>query len=220
MWMDWLDLVSSGGGTDAYTVDTETRQVTLGSDGIPEFKVFPNKLKEEDGSDAAGNFGLLNFTTSNYNDWDVAEQILNGLSAEDFTTIVGEPEMVFYAEDGTPKTYVINGNPGIKSGDPRLGTPVPDAFNARLGDDIGFFLHTDAVLSGSNADFTIVGIQFGTIVAVNLVLAKKLERTPQHRDGTTAALLTQLELLGQLASDLFADAPGQEETQGAFNDAW
>jgi hypothetical protein len=177
LWDEWLAAFNGGGGSDLYTVDPVTGDISSGPDGIPEIDIYPEKQKDtggkgkgkggggddgDDPSDGAGNFGILNFGSSNSSAGVPAEQIRNGLTAGDIAAAIGSEEIVFYTDDGTPITYLIDGTPGIKTG------PISSALDVRLGDIIGFFIHVDVDESGTNAIYTVVNAQFGRLVLVQL----------------------------------------------------
>ena len=58
-------------------------------------------------------------------------------------------------------THTITGNPGLSS-------TLAASLSERIGDLVGFFVHSDAVMSGSNASFTTVGLRFGRLMSVGL----------------------------------------------------
>ena len=61
-------------------------------------------------------------------------------------------------ESGAAVNYDISGDPGIKAG---LG----DALH--VGDEIGFFLYSQVVESGSNSIFTLIDMRFGRIMKMD-----------------------------------------------------
>jgi Flp pilus assembly protein TadG len=179
-----LDQVAYGGGVDQYGYDSETGEITMSPDGIPELQIYPFKQKDEepvgDGddeadNDGAGNFGILNFGSNNSSAVVPARQIATGLLAEDFINTIGEPEIRFYDEIGygddheVPEIqveeifYDIDATTGGKAG------PILDATATRLKDVIGFFVHTDVDETGTNALYTVVGMEFGRVMNVNRV---------------------------------------------------
>ena len=71
-------------------------------------------------------------------------QIQNGVTDEDLEMEVGTSNLTFYDDGGNPVTYNITGSPGLDGG-------LTDAIESQIGNVVGFFLHTNVVLSGSNA---------------------------------------------------------------------
>ncbi len=167
-----LEQAANGGGVDEYGFDPETGEITSGPDGIPELMIYPFKQKDEepdsDNPDGAGNFGILNFGATNSSAVIPARQIETGLLAEDLMATIGQSEILFYSEDGSEDDhaveelfYTIDATPGTKSG------PILDAAATRMGQVIGFFVHTDVDATGTNALYTVTGMEFGRVMAVN-----------------------------------------------------
>ena len=62
------------------------------------------------------------------------EQILNGISQDEFVGLTGEPMVKFYNYDSAaPVSYEVNGNLGVKAG-------LKDAMEEKVGQVVGFFL--------------------------------------------------------------------------------
>jgi Flp pilus assembly protein TadG len=150
----WIDEIVNHGGTDNFGYDTDTQHITNGSDGIVELSIYPEK-------EGPGNFGLLNINLANNGAPGVANQIRNGVTPEDLQGELGTSELRFYTDAGSPVTYQIEGTPGIKAS-------LKDDFESRLGDIIGFLIHTDVAGQGSNFEYTEVAVQFGRLVKVQL----------------------------------------------------
>lgn len=158
----WIDEVVNQGGNDNYGIDPDTGAITNGPDGIREISIYPEKKKEFDPEgDGAGNFGLININTDNNGAVTIADQIRNGLTQQDLAGEFGQSEIGFTNDDGSPKTLNVGGTPGLK-------TSLNDDFTSRVGDVIGFFLHGDVQLNGSNATYELNGMQFGRLVSVSL----------------------------------------------------
>ncbi|NLX04424.1 MAG: hypothetical protein GXY33_04690 [Phycisphaerae bacterium] len=158
----WLNDIYNALGQDLYGYDPETGQVTLGPDGIPELSIFPEKAKDAESPDGAGNFGLLNFSNGNMGTTTIAGQIRTGLNAEEFTAAFGQPEARFISEDGSPVSHVLDGTPGVKNS---LIT-LEDDVRSRIGTVVGFFIHDSVTYSGANIDYNVVNMQFGRVMTV------------------------------------------------------
>ena len=159
----WNDEIIQGNGADEYGYDENTGSLTGSPDGVPEAKLFPNKEKDKGkGNDGAGNFGILHIGSGSNGVPALREQILNGISQDDFVDLTGEPMVKFYEYDsGAAVSYQIEGNPGIKAG-------MKDALEEKVGQVVGFFLHTSVSGTGSNAAFTVVAMRFGRVMNVDL----------------------------------------------------
>src|SRR4029434_1476484 len=97
---------------------------------------------------------------------DATQQILNGISQEDLILSVGQPELEFYDDGGSPKTYAMTGTTGLKA---TLQTPL----DARLGTVVGLPVNSTVVQNGANATYTITGLRFGRIMNVQLSTGQK-----------------------------------------------
>lgn len=139
------------GGNDGYSYDSTSSSVLDGSDGVNEINIYPD-------TSAPGNFGLLNIGTPNQGVPGLADQIENGVSAADMNAEIGTSLVDF---SSGPTTYQITGDPGMKSA-------LQSSFELRVGDVIGFFLHTTVTAQGSNTVYTIVDLRFGRLMDVQL----------------------------------------------------
>lgn len=151
-------------GGDNYAYDSATGMITTTSDGIREVRLYPYPLSGSGYEEGDGNFGVLNIGTGNQGVEAEVQQILNGVSAADFEMEVGTSELTFFDGAGYPVTYDITGSPGMESA-------LKDAMSQLIGQVVGFFLHDNVVLSGSNAVYTISEIRFGRVMDVRLVAA-------------------------------------------------
>ena len=169
----------SASGNDQFTFEYDTIKEV--EDGIREIRLFPNKIKADGEVDGGGNFGTLNIGIGNEGTAAVENQIRNGITPEQLQAEVGVPEIRFKDEAGNPITYDVTGNTGISSG-------MKDSLLARVGQIVGFFLHTNVADSGSNAVFTIVDIRFGRLMEVDFTgsvrSGKGLIIQPVAHDGT------------------------------------
>ena len=153
---NWYDDIIQSNGADNYGYDKYTGDVTTSPDGVPEVKLFPDK------GQAPGNFGILHIGSGSLGVPTIREQIRNGISQDDFVDLTGEPKVKFYGYDsGSPVSYQISGDPGIKAG-------LKDAIEEKIGHEVGFFLHSSVVKSGSNAVYTVVAMRFGRVMNADL----------------------------------------------------
>ncbi len=136
---EWTNLLEQG-GTDNWSVDPQTGEVTAGSDGIPEIALYPNTL-------GGGNFGTLQIGDATLGTADLVNQIINGLSDADITEMGGDISLGPH-----------NGNPGVSSG---LALGMAKIVGKRRT----IFLYDDFTPSGANAVFNTVG--FAGVRVVN-----------------------------------------------------
>ena len=146
-------------GPDNFSYDEDLDVVQSVGDGIREVRLFP--YADDGGGDGAGNFGLLNVGLTNQGVPGLRVQILNGITPEEIEEEIGTSELTFVDGAGNPITYEISGNPGMKDG-------AESAIEVRVGDVIGFFLHSSLVDGGANAMYTMVDLRFGRIMEVHL----------------------------------------------------
>lgn len=100
-WNGWM---AGTTGTDAWTWDTEDKQIRSGADGWLEVNLFPQ------GTGSPGNRGTVDIGGSNNSTADIARQIIFGISDEDLAHHGGS--LVF---DSDGKLY-LNGDTGISAG--------------------------------------------------------------------------------------------------------
>jgi hypothetical protein len=165
-------------GNDLYSYDDGS--VKNVGDGIREIWLYPDKQgggngkgnsksnssngnasENSNGGDGSGNFGILNVGNPNNGVPCIEAQIVNGITPENLMTEIGTPDIRFIDESGNPLTHQISGDPGVKAG-------IKDALESRIGDIVGFFIHTAVTGNGANAEFTVVNIRFGRVMEVEL----------------------------------------------------
>lgn len=139
---------------DLYTYDPTSEAVATGPDGSPEVNLYPDKQ-------APGNYGLLNIGLPSQSAAELGMQIENGIPPEDFERETGYAELTFVDEGGSPLTYDITGNPGMK-------VTLEDEFKAYEGRVIAFFVHDTVVDNGSNTVYTVIGMRWGRVMNVSL----------------------------------------------------
>ena len=147
-------------GPDEFGYDEDLDLVQNFPDSTPEVVLYPYKF-DPGGPDGAGNFGILNVGTENQGGAALSDQIIEGITQEDVEAETGVPHLTFLDADNNPTTYQITGTPGVTGG-------LEAAIEARVGDVVGFFLHNNLVDPGSNAVYTIVRLEFGQIMEVEL----------------------------------------------------
>lgn len=141
-------------GPDVYLYDSQLDSVERSADGVREINLYPYGV-------VPGNFGLLNIGTPNQGTTGLRDQIENGVSAGDMENEVGTSQLTFFDDDGTPQSYQITGDPGMKSA-------LESALADRIGDVVAFFLHDAVASGGSNSTFEITMVRFGRLMDVSL----------------------------------------------------
>lgn len=149
------------GGGDQYAYDEASDTVSASPDGIREIRLYPYPLSGSGYAEGDGNFGMLNIGTGNQGVEAERVQIINGASADDFVMEVGTSELDFFDDSGNPITYEITGSPGMESS-------LTSALEEITGQVVGFFVHEQVVLFGSNSVYTITGIRYGRVMAMRL----------------------------------------------------
>ena len=152
----WQDMLS-GGGSDDWTYDENTGNITAGGDGIPEIRMFGgddennnnnNNNNNNGGNDAQvapGNFGILDIGAANNGEPDVARQIEQGPSADDFSYHNDE---LAVGSDGLP--LPLNGTTGLKAS---MQSSLEDV----MGQNRVVPLYNPVTGNGANAQFNIIG---------------------------------------------------------------
>ena len=177
----WNDQIVAGNGEDQHSFDRVTGNVSASLDSVPEIKLFPTKVDPSTGEEGAGNFGVLHIGPGSGTST-IVEQITNGVSADDFTDLTGEPMIKFYDQiSAEPITYGsvsydILGNPGIKSS-------MEDALQAKIGKKVAVFLYNSASGSGGNTVFSVTGMRFVRVMTVDLHGENKaivIQRVPYY----------------------------------------
>jgi hypothetical protein len=149
----WDSFLNSG-TVDEWSFDKANRDVTVGSDGIPETSLFPND------TGSAGNFGTVNIGTKNNSTRFLGNQIENGVTQTDLDFHGGQLEI-------TPgSSLTLTGDPGISGG-------IADNLAAIIGEVriIPIFASVDG--NGSGAEFSIVRFEAVRIMAVDLRTGNK-----------------------------------------------
>lgn len=177
-------------GSDDFSYDDGS--VRTHADGVREVSIYPwktnAKKKSTSGdeslvpSDGAGNFGLLDFGAGGTDD--IGSNIREGLSADQIRREVGTSELIYTRDDGSPNTYTINGESGMRSS-------LVDDFSARIGDVVGVFVHDSYTNSGTGCMFRNVGIRFVRVIYVNLrgsPASRRVTCQPVPFDGSAVVI--------------------------------
>jgi Flp pilus assembly protein TadG len=157
-------------GSDHYSYDDG---VETGTDGVPEVEMYPWKWTATDGPEGSGNFGLLDLNCPKNGASALAAQISSGgASAADVQIALGTSTLAFYdathTESNGPNTYSCSGEPGMK-------TSLQKALSEQVGKVFGFFLNNGVHEHGSHATYSICGMFFGRIMAVDISGGKNAE---------------------------------------------
>lgn len=140
----------AGAGSDSWHFDTDSGEISEGSDGVLELNIFPHA------TGTAGNSGTINFGASNNSTNTLRRQIREGLNAGDLSHLPnGQLEL------GPDGTLSLNGDTGISAG-------MKDALMDVLGKPKILPLYTSVSGNGNNAYFEIVGFVGVRIVEVDL----------------------------------------------------
>ena len=159
----WDDLLD-GIGSDNWTWDAASGEVTCGSDGILEVNLFPQD------TGAPGNRGTVDIGSSNNSTADIARQILDGISPEDLEYHGGSLE---FDENGE---LSLNGDTGISAG-------VKDELASIIGDPRIIPIFSQVSGPGNNAQYTIVafiGIRILDVKLTGKMCGKHVTIQPAH----------------------------------------
>lgn len=149
----WNDLLA-GIGTDDWTWDPESQQLTSGADGIREISMFPQS------TGGAGNFGTVDIGNDNNSTADIARQILHGVSPQDLEHHGGKLEL-----DANGELF-LNGDTGISAG-------MKDELVQIKGKPRTILIYSDVTGPGNNATYTIVNFVGIRITRVKLTGSNK-----------------------------------------------
>ncbi|MGW8256692.1 MAG: TadG family pilus assembly protein, partial [Thermoguttaceae bacterium] len=146
---DTWNQIMAGQGTDDWSYNSETGEVTSGQDTILEGNLFPQ------GSGSPGNRGTVDIGSPNNSTADIARQILHGVSAEDLSYLGGKLAL---DENGT---LLLNGDTGISAG-------VKDELADIKGQPRILPVFNNVTGPGNNATYTIVKFVGVRIMEVHL----------------------------------------------------
>jgi hypothetical protein len=143
----WNALLA-GSGSDLWSWNPDTKNVTSGGDGVLELNIYPINA-------APGNFGTVDVGNPNNSTTDIKRQINEGVSAADLAYLGGTLDL---GEDGT---LLLNGDTGISAS---IGKELANI----IGKPRTIMLYTVVTGNGNNAYFTIVKFVGIRIVEVKL----------------------------------------------------
>jgi hypothetical protein len=143
----WYGLGANG--TDDFTWNPKSHQVTEGPDGTPEVNLFPQ------GTGSPGNRGTVDIGSNNNSTADIARQIVEGISQADLDHHGGSLEL-----DANGQLF-LNGDTGISAG-------VKDELESIKGRPVVIPLFAEVSGNGNNAWYTIVEFVGACIVEVKL----------------------------------------------------
>jgi hypothetical protein len=161
---DTWNAMLAGGGTDNWTWNAATGEVTAGADGIREVNLYPQ------GTGSPGNRGTVDIGSSNNSTADIARQILEGVSPDDLNHHGGELK---FDESGE---LDLNGDTGISAG-------VKDELAAIKGQPRIIPIFTSVVGPGNNANYTIikfVGVRVLDVKLTGSMSSKRLTIQPAN----------------------------------------
>lgn len=171
-WTDWV----GGCGEDNWTWNPDTKACSPGGDGVLEVNLYPQ------GTGSPGNRGTVDIGSENNSTSDIARQILEGISPQDFAAHTRPLEF-----DSCGKC-LLNGDTGISAG-------VKDELKAIRGQPRVIPIFSDVVNPGNNAEYTIVKWYGICIVDVKLTgpMNKKhvtIQAAPVTCEGAVPATTT------------------------------
>jgi len=149
----WQDLLN-GGGTDQWTYNLGTEQVSSGADGVKELKLFPDKTVG--GGIVPGNFGTVDIGYSGNSSADLKRQIREGVAASDLAYHGGELR--------APTT--LNGDTGV-------GVDISAALKDIVGQARTIPLYDTVAGTGNTGQYHIVGFAGIRIVDYKLTGGNK-----------------------------------------------
>lgn len=158
------DGMMAGGGTDSWKWDQSTKTITSGSDGVREVNLYPQ------GTGSPGNRGTVDIGASNNSTADLAQQILEGISAADLEDL------------GKPLELDANGQLGL-NGDTGLSAGVKDELDHIKGQPRIIPIFDQVVKPGNNAEYRIVqfaGVRIMDVKLTGSMSSKRVIVQPAH----------------------------------------
>ena len=137
----WNLMTSSPGSfDDDWSYDEEQETVSPGPDGLQEMNLFPQ------GTGSPGNRGTVDIGGSNNSSSDIARQILEGISDDDFDAMESQGRTLEFDDNGE---LPLNGDTGISAG-------VKDELESIKGEPRIIPIFSQVQGPGNNAEYTIV----------------------------------------------------------------
>ena len=134
---DTCDAMLAETGTDQWSWDPEDKEVTSGSDDVPEVNLYPQD------TGAPGNFGTVKIGRTNNATPDLARQIRDGLTAEDLAPYDGSLSLDRHG------VLELGGDPGISGA-------IKDELAAILGEPRIAPVFDQVTGEGSHAQYRII----------------------------------------------------------------
>lgn len=144
----WNELLA-GGGTDDWSYNEATGQVTSGPDGVKEVNLFPQ------GTGSPGNRGTVDIGAPNNSTCDLARQIVHGITPDDLEYVGGSLELDANGE------LSLNGDTGISAG-------MKDELDSIKGQPRIIPIFNQVAGNGNNAQYTIVNFAGVRVMEVKL----------------------------------------------------
>lgn len=104
---DTWNSLATGGGSDGYSYNKETKAVTSGGDGVNEINLYPQ------GTGSPGNRGTVDVGGSNNSTNDIGRQIREGVNPADLAALAATGRTLEFSPEGT---LSLNGDTGISAG--------------------------------------------------------------------------------------------------------
>lgn len=155
MHKDQYAQMKAGTTGDSYSYNPTTGAVTSGSDGVKESVVYPVK------AGLAGNWGTINFGTSNNSTATLGDQIRNGVTAAQMKAeFPSTGSLTLDQSSNGIYFHTFNGDPGISSG-------IKDDLLSIKGKPVTIPLYDQSGGNGNNAWYRVVDFAVVRIVDVN-----------------------------------------------------
>lgn len=147
-WNNWM----GGGGTDDWSWNPDSKEVSSGGDGKREVNLYPQ------GTGSPGNRGTVDIGGTNNSTADISRQITDGVSPQDMQSLQHSGRQLEFNADGK---LDLNGDTGISAG-------VKDELASIVGKPRIIPIFSTVVGPGNNAEYTIVKWQGVRILDVKL----------------------------------------------------
>ena len=152
----WTALLN-GSGTDNYSYNPDTGEVTSGPDGILELNLYPGSGT---GQLPPGNFGTVDIGSPNNSTSDLSRQIRYGINESDLSYFGGELKL------GNNGILLLNGDTG-------LSAAIKDDLLSILGQPRAIPLFNAVSGNGNNSQFSVIGFVGIRIMNVKLTGSMK-----------------------------------------------
>lgn len=137
----WDALINHNVGSDQYSYNRNTGEVTEGSDGVREVNLYPNGTADL----PPGNRGTVDIGPTNNSTADLVRQILYGINESDLAALAQQGVDLNWSEG----TIQLNGDTGLSAG-------IKDDLEAIKGQPRAIPIFSAVSQPGNNAMYTIV----------------------------------------------------------------